>query len=235
MGTLTLADFRAELLFDLRNRTDTTAADGFSTTRQDLYINAGYLWLCRPEVFRHRELMFTNTIAMVAGTQAYTFTPVPVTGEVIVQIRSVTHVEDSSDVATARRTKLIPHDEQWLQNRSANTGSPRDYVVRASTILLSPVPTANEAGEILLVSSFREPTALTDVAHQTVLSTLWDEVVVLAARWRAELHLGYRDLAEASKIDLVALVNEYKSFDDLHAEDWDWRAEVIVDSPMEQA
>ena len=56
MGTLTLVDFRAQLLFDLKGRSDTLTPQGMDDTRLDMYINAGYLWLTHPSVFRHREL-----------------------------------------------------------------------------------------------------------------------------------------------------------------------------------
>jgi hypothetical protein len=64
---------------------------------------------------------------------------------------------------------------------------------------------------------------------------VWDEIVLLASRWRAELHLGYRDLAEATKLDFTGLLNEYKDFQTLHAEDFDWVAEVRTERIMESA
>lgn len=233
MGSLTLEQFRVQLLFDLKNRTDTLTTDGMDATRQNMYVNAGYLWLTHPSVFRHRELQLAYTIPLVAATNSYAFTPNA--GVVITGIRYVSHVAAATDNPTARRVKMYPKDEQWFQERTLTTGAPRDYAVRGSSLLVSPVPTATEAGQVLVVGAWREPAVLAADGAVTVLSTLWDEIVVLASRWRAELHLGYRDLAEATKLDLVGLLNEYKDFDQLHGEDWGWTSEVRVESHMESA
>jgi hypothetical protein len=231
MGTLTLENFRSELLFDLKNRTDTSVPEGLTTTRQDLFINAGYLHVTHPSVFRHRELQHSYTLTLVNGTQSYLFHPNA--GVNITALRYVAHVAAATDSPTAFRTKLFPKDEQWFQQRTlVSGGPPRDYFVRGDRIFLSPVPGANENGQVLVVGAWREPAVLTAGAV-TVLSSLWDEVVLLAARWRAEFHLGYRDLAEATKLDFVSLLNEYRDFEQLHGEDWDWVSEVRTERVME--
>lgn len=235
MGTLTLQQFRDELIFDLKNRSDVAAPEGITTTRQDMWLNAGYLHITHPSVFRHREMMHSYTIALVNGTQAYTFHPTPgITAVNITALRSVAHVAAATDAPSAQRVKLIPKDEQWFQERTHNSGAPRDYFIRGNTILLSPVPGPGEVGEVLVLSAWREP-ALLGAGAVTVLSSLWDEIVLLAARWRAELHLGYRDLAEATKLDFVSLINEYANFETLHGEDWDWMTEIRTESHMERA
>jgi hypothetical protein len=233
VGTLNLEGFRAELLFDLRNRTDTSAPEGLTTARQDMFINAGYLHVTHPSVFRHRELQHSYTITLVNGTQSYVFHPNA--GVNITALRYVAHVAAASDSPTAFRTKLFPKEEQWFQERTlVSGGPPRDYFVRGDQLFLSPVPGAVENGQVLVVGAWREP-ALLVPGSATVLSTLWDEIVLLAARWRAELHLGYRDLAEATKLDFVSLINEYRDFEQLHGEDWDWSADVRVERHMENA
>jgi hypothetical protein len=233
MGTYTLENFRSELLFDLKNRSDTTGSAGFSTARQDSFINAGYLHVTHPSVFRHRELQHRYTIPLVNAQWNYTFTPNA--SVVITSIRSLSHVAAATDDPLSYRTKIYPHDEQWFQERTlTSSGPPRDYFVVGSEIRLSPVPTANEAGEVLVVSAWREPAVL--IAGQTtVLSTIWDEIVLLAARWRAEIHLGYREMAEATKLDFTSLVNEYQTFEQLHGEDWDWQGGIRTESYQESA
>lgn len=233
MGVMNLQNFRDELIFVLKNRTDTTDPLGFSTTRQDRYINAGYLYLCHPSVFRHREMQHSFTLTLVAGTQGYTFSPVG--GVNIVGIRYAAHVQAATDDPTAFRSKLWPKDEQWFNERSHTSQSdPKDYFVRGNQLFISPIPGAGEAGQVIAVGAWREPALLSAVGDTTVLSSVWDEVLVLASRWRAEVHLGYRDLAEATKLDMVSLINEYADFERLHAEDWDWMAEVRTESYMER-
>jgi hypothetical protein len=235
MGLLTLVEFRSELLFDLKNRTDTTTSDGFTTARQNMFINAALLHVTHPTIFRHREMMHTYTIPLINGTQAYTFSP-DSNGININGIRSIAHVEAATNDPTAQRTKLRPKDEQWFQERTLSSGgTPREFMVRGNTLLLSPVPGANEAGNVLVVSAWREPFPLSLDGDTTNLSTLWDEIVLLAARWRAELHLGYREMAEATKLDWVSLLNEYKSFEDLQGEDWDLYPDLVTEPAMERA
>ncbi len=235
MGTMQLSRFRANLLFDLRNRSDTVTSDGLDTTRLNEWINAAYLHITHPSVFLHRELRYRTTYALVNGQQAYTFSP-DGSSVTIVGIRSLAHVAAATDDPTARRVKLTPRDEQWFEARSlSSSGPPRDYFVLGNTLRLSPVPGSAEAGQLLVLTGRRQPTLLSADADVTVLPSHWDEILLLASRWRAELHLGYRDLAEATKLDFAQLINEYQDFDRLHAEDWDWMADVrMSESPMER-
>lgn len=229
MGTMTLTDFRSELLFDLKNRSDTTNPGGLTTLRQNLFINSAYLHVTHPSVFRHRELQYTATIPLVATQSNYTFSP-DSSAVTIVAIRSVSHLVP----ATFRLVKLLPKDQQWFMARSPQNGAPREYFTEGNEINLNPIPGTNEAGDVLVLSTWRQPALLSGALDTTTLSSRFDEIVLLAARWRAELHLGYRDLAEATKIDFVSLLNEYKSHEDLHGEDWDWQSDVISESVMDR-
>ena len=233
MGTLDLEAFRAELLFDLKGRTDTADPLGFSETRQDMFINAGYLHVTHPSVFKHFQLKHRFPITLALDQIGYTFTPSPeVTPTISHGIRYVTHVAATTDDPTALRTKVFPKTEQWFQSRTITTGGiPRNYYLQADILHVSPIPSAAEAGDVIVVGTWREPALLTNAGDVTVLSTLWDEIVLLAARWRAELHLGYRDMAEGTKLDFVSLINEYGTFDDLWQadEDWEHRPQVEAD------
>ena len=229
MGTFTFENFLTEIRFDLKNRPD-TASSGLSDSRLGLFLNAAYLHVTHPTVFKHRELKHSYTIPLVTGTNTYAFSPNA--GISMTALRYVSHVAAATDDLTARRVKLFAHDEQWFQERSHNDGAPRDYCVRGNNLILSPIPSANENGQVLSVGTWREPTLLVAGAT-TVLSSIWDEIILLASRWRAELHLGYRDLAEATKLDFSSLINEYQDFDTLHNEDWDWSTELRSESSME--
>jgi hypothetical protein len=228
MGLMTLEDFRSDLLFDLKNRTDTLTPDGMDTTRQDRWINQGYFHVSYPNIFRHRQLQYTASITLIAGQSNYIFSPDPL-GVTINGIRSVTHLDSS----LTRFTKLLPRDQQWFVSRSPQDGAPREYFTEANEINFNTIPTANEAGDLIGISAWREPIPLVAGAA-TVLGSHWDEIVLLAARWRAELHLGYREIAQTTKLDFVSLINEYKSHEDLMGEDWDWQAEVRTESSMDR-
>jgi len=230
MGTMTLEDFRTEMLFDLKNRTD-TGTDGLSTTRQDLFINSAYLHVTHPSVFRHREMQYTSNITLFDTISNYIFSP-DVANVTITAIRSVTHI--SGPVTNLRFVKLLPKDQQWFASRSPSTGAPREYFIQANDINLNPIPGPNEDTTIIALSTWREPDLLVAGAT-TVLSSMWDEIILLAARWRAELHLGYREMAEATKLDWVSLVNEYAAFEQLHGEDWDFYPDLRTESSMERA
>jgi len=235
MGTMTLGNFRAELLWDLKNRSDTGATEGLTTTRQDTFINAGYLHVTHPTVFRHRELQYRSPITLANGQFQYTFTPNAGFGVILTGVRSASHIAGATDNLTTRKVKLFPRDMQWFDNRTHTSGAPRDYAIQGDTIWFSPVPSTGEVGQVVVLSGWREPSLLANPGNQTVLSTRWDEIVLLAARWRAELHLGYRDLAEATKLDFTGLINEYRDFEQLQGEDTDWMAEVRTESHMESA
>jgi hypothetical protein len=136
---------------------------------------------------------------------------------------------------TAVRTKLRARDAQWFDNRTLATGSrPSSYAIEGNTFLIDPVPSAVEAGELLFVRAVREPATLT-AGTTTILANRWDEVILLGARWRAELHLGYRDLAEATKLDFAALANEYDGWDRESGEDWDYVSDLRREPTMERA
>lgn len=235
IGLLTLEQFRSELLFDLRNRSDTTTAEGLSETRQNLFINSAYLHLCHPSVFKHRELQTQGAITLVTGVNLYTFSPIPTSATFVTAIRYMTHLDSTTNVATAQKTKMLPKDEQWFMARTLTTGGPpRDYAVRGNQVMISPVPTVNENAQLLVYGVIQEP-ALMTAGTTTILPAHFDEILLLAARWRAELHLGYRDLAETTKLDFVGLLNEYKDHEQLHGEDWDWQSDLVSQQIMETA
>jgi len=234
VGVLTGTQFLSEARFDLKNRPD-TASSGLTDTRLMLMLNAAYRHLAHPSVFRHRELEFTYTITLVNGVNAYAFTP---TGGVnIVSLRSVTHIDATVLTPTATRNKLLPVGPQWFDERTITSSSrPTTYAVEGNNLIIEPIPGSNENSELLFVRAIREPADLTS-GTATVIGANWDEILILATRWRAELHLGYRDLAEATKLDFSALINEYEEFDKLHTEEeWDWQTQFRTpDSPMETA
>jgi len=233
VGVLTLSEILTEVRFDLKNRPDTTAS-GLSDTRLTLFVNAAYRHLCHPSVHRHREMLYNYTLTLASGTNTYTFTP-DAAAVNIVAVRSVTYIDAAAYTATAQKNKLRPVEPQWFDERTLTSGGrPTNYGIEGSTLEVSPVPAANEDTKLLRVRAIREPALLTTAGDEaTAVGAQWDEVLILGTRWRAEMHLGYRDLAEATKLDYAAMLNEYQSFSNLQAEDWDWVPEFVTDPAME--
>jgi len=233
VGVLTLSEILTEVRWDLKNRPDATAS-GLSDTRLTLFVNAAYRHLCHPSIYRHQEMLYTYTLPLVSGTNTYTFNPDPAAVN-IVAVRSVTYIESPTYVSTAIKNKLRPVEPQWFDERTLTADSrPNQYMLEGDTLEVSPVPGTNEDGNLLRVRAIREPALLTIAGNQaTAVGGLWDEVLILGTRWRAEMHLGYRDLAEATKLDYAAMLNEYQSFGNLQAEDWDWVPEFVTDPAME--
>jgi hypothetical protein len=234
MGTLTLVDFRTEVRVALKNRPDSATA--LSDTRLNRYINMSYVHISRPEVFRHREMMRTALITLVSGTNEYTFTPDSNTNSVVA-IRSVAFIDSTTLSNTARRRRLTPRDPQYFDDTTFSAGSnPSSYAIDGDTMIIDPVPGSLQATKLLLVREIIEPPALVAGLQQTLLRPLWDELVILGAKWMSELYLGYRDQAEATKLDYASLLNEFKAFDDLHGrEDFEWQTDVRTESAMESA
>jgi len=232
MGTLTLAGFRTEVRYDLKNRPDTSSS-GLSDTRLNQHINNAYLQVAHPSFHKHRSIQYTFTLPLVSGTNSYTFSPIA--GVEIQAIRSVTYLRALVNTPTVAKNKLRAHDVQWFDDKTlVSGGRTADYAVEGNDLLVSPVPGPNEAGHLLFLRTLREPSLLAADGSVTVLQNVWDEVILLGARWRAELHLGYRDLSEATKLDFAALANEYQSFDALHGmEEWDWSKDLVSESVME--
>lgn len=230
MGNLVLEQFQTELLFDLRNRTDTTAPEGVTEDRLNIWIQAAYDHITHPSVFRHKELQFRWSIPLVSGTSGYVFTPTS-GAQNITALKSVAHVFGTTDTPTTFRVKLLAKDSQWVERRTIVVGPPREYYTEGNLIYVSPVPGANEATHILALRGWREASPLV-TGQPTELRPIWDEVLLLAARWRAELHLGYRDLAEGTKADFVGMLNEYQTWENLQGEDWDFDSGLAIKGYM---
>ncbi len=233
MGTLTLLQFRTELLFDLKNRSDTDSS-GVSTARLNLWVNWAYRHVGHPSVHKHRALQHNYTIALVDGTNQYTFNPTAASVN-ITGVRSVSHILGTTDTPTALRTKLYPRDVRWFEERSISTGPPKIVAREGNQLWVDPVPGPNQDGQLLKVLGWRQPADLAADGDTTTIEGVWDEVILLGARWRAERDLGYRELAELTKQDFAGMINEYQDFQQLDAEDWGWSPGLVMgDSPMEE-
>ena len=231
MGTMTLADYRTELPFLLKNRADAAV----TTSRLDRWVNAAYRHMTHPSVHKHWEAMGRYDLALVAGTREYSLSTATV-GYSIVGVRDVTYYLATAIANTTMRRDLRPRSLHWINQRSAPLGAPTGYSFDYSTgrlLTLDTQPTSNESGHMVRVSVWRELTALSAATDATVLSDYWDRVLLKGAQWLAELDLGYREIAEATKQDYVGLIGEMWNDFQLNADDTGFQTPVRTESPME--
>jgi hypothetical protein len=223
MGFLTLdtstENFRSELLLALFDRTDTTNA--VPNSRLDLWINQAYRHVTYPSVYMHHELETNYDITLTtSGTYPLDATTV---GFQINGVKNVTHYEAavaSVDDLT-RKNKLRPRSITWFDERTLTTGRPSRYAIYGETLFVDAPPSTGYVGQLLRVRVWQEAALLT-TGLATVIPSIWDEVILLGARWRAERDLGYADRAELTKQNYAALLNEYRERQDFNAMDTEW-------------
>jgi hypothetical protein len=216
----TASNFRDELVFNLKNRADA----GLTDERLDRWINAAYRHMCLPTVHDFREMHTSVDITLVNGTHIYDIDEATV-GEKIVAVRSVFNIIDIPETATGRKRVLRPRAVQWFDRRVLVTGSAQVFTIDGESIAISNVPGATEAGQLVRIRFWAEPTRLT-TGVTTVLADYYDEVLVLGSQWIAERALGYRDRAEITKQDYIGLLNEGPEEGQLEGHMWDHQVDV---------
>lgn len=228
MGSMSLADFRSEILFLLVNRTD------LSNTRLDRWVNAAYFHLTHPDVHRHREVQTRYDFSLTTGTQEYSLSDSTV-GYHITGVRNAVYYAGTAINTTVTRRDLRPRSLHWIQQRPAPAGPPTCYSLDGTLLVLDTAPTSRENGHRVRLWVWREPVVLSAAGSVTVLGSYWDRVLLKGAQWMAELDLGLRELAEHTKQDYVALINEVSGDFQLNAEDTGQRVDIVTQSPMESA
>ena len=144
----------------------------------------------------------------------------------------MTYYESSSITATATRRDVRPRSIDELNRRTLGTGSPSEYALDGTLLVLSPVPTSDQNGYQMRVTNWRVPTPLSDTADQTAIADYWDRALLRGAQWLAEFDLGYREIAEHTKQDYVSLINERLDDYELNAEDSGHRTQIRTESAM---
>ncbi len=225
MGTMTGTEFMAELRYLLigRDATDTTITDA----RILRWINWTYDHISYPNIHRHRENKASYDITLVTDTATYTLLPATVTYQ-IVGVKSAVHHETTGTPALGDiKNRLKIRGTEYFENRTISTGRPSRYTIDGDDLLLDPIPSVTFNGQKLRLRVYRLPTHLTDSGTATVIRSIWDEVILMGAKWRAERDIGYREKAELTKQDFAAMLNEYKEADAIDAEEEiDWMPDI---------
>jgi hypothetical protein len=229
MGSLTGQNLIDELKFLLQGRDDT--GDVVTDARLLRWVNWSYNHVCYPNVHKHRELMTNYDASLATSDGSYAIDSSTV-GYHINAVVSVTHFESATIADTTTRNRLRPRSYSWFENRNITTGKPSRYAIDGTTLYLDPVPTSTYNSQQLRVRLYREPADLS-VSTSTVLSDVWDEVILQGAKWRAERDIGYREIAELTKQDFAALLNEFQEKWQLETfEEIEWMPGVEHGNPV---
>jgi len=231
MGSMTLVNFRDELLFNLKNRNDT----GLTTARLNRWINQSYLHMTRPRVMKHSELLGRLDVGLITGQDEYDIGFVNV-GYKLLGVRDVIYYDGAAGPTVTRRN-LSPRSIHWINKRVKPSGAPQAYALEGvagnATLSINTVPTTTENGNELRVWHYREASVLVADGDTTVLSDYWDTVLVLGSQFFAEWFLGYRDLAVATGQVYQNMINETLDDLELNAEDTDHQTEIVSESYMQ--
>jgi hypothetical protein len=235
MGEMTREEFDDQLIEDLKNRGDGV----FAEARRLRWIDHTYNHVSSPKVFRHRQLYANYTATLATGVNEYSISAATV-GFQFNAIIDVFHIEAAAYAPTARKRRLFPRAGRWFDDQTLVAGIPSVYsveapgdVVAGEIIKISSIPRVDENNQLLRLRGWREPAILVADATTTVIPRVWDEVISLGAKWRAERDLGYKLDAETTLQDYAALINDVAQRETIEGEDWGWEAEVVREAHME--
>jgi len=216
-GSITLTQMRDEVRYNMDNREATDIPDTYLTR----YINWAYLHVCSPSVYRHQAMQATQTIPLVAGTFTYA---VSANHDMIYGVANITD-----------GYRLKPRDVRWFRERPRTGGGrPGIYVHYNNNLLVHSTPSTSDTGKSLVVDYWAIPTPLSANASVTVLTPIWDEIIILGAVWRGWRSLNRPDHAEIAKQDYGSMINEVTAVAKIEGEDWDHQAQPEIQHYQER-
>ncbi len=208
MGTDTLTNMRDSVTFEMHSRTDLTNGS------LDRWINAAYTHISMPNVFRHHELESTKTIAMITDDIDYSIAALN-----FWSVRQVSHFKGTSTAVTVARQRLEPMDiTQFDDQGQLGTGAPSRWLIEGTQLFLDKRPTTNENTQLLQLRGYLIPTVLSATSDVTVLSRIWDEVIILGAVWRGLRGTNQPAEAEIAKLNYAEMIREVVQAHQLEAE-----------------
>ncbi len=224
MGDYTLADFRSEARYALGGRS--SSSPSLDNVRLDRWINATYMHVSQPGIYRHPELEYVDPITLVQGQATYSLT-------VTYYMLYTVAIEDTS-VDPPRRKRLVPEDQREREDRLQIEGEPARYTFWSNQVSVYPEPNATwgAADHRLRVLGYRQPPRLTLPTQKTLIRPEWDEILQLGTVWRGWMWIGEPDLADSAKEDFARLINEMSDWRKLGAQDWDSGIAVNDPGPM---
>ena len=221
MGSMTLTEMRSSLRWDLDNR------GGLTEAQLNRWLNWSYLHISQPNIHMHQSLQSDtgNLVTLATGTVSYnigTLAAMRFHG-----IYSTTYVRgtDYSDYSTTRRKLRGGLDIRHFDESLVGEGEPSRYAIwggnaAGQIIYVDHRPSSAENGNVLLVRGYREPTQLTTANQVTVLPSIWDEIILMGAKWRGWRSLNRPERAEPARVEFGLQINEIPEATYLDAQDW---------------
>jgi hypothetical protein len=205
MGTLLLSEIRDEVTEGLGNRTELTTAN------YNRFINLSYLHVSRPAIHPHYELRQSENITLLAATRAYPYDT---------SWRGTRSLYNST-----LEYLLHPEDIQDQDARSVTTvARPSHYAIEGINIVLSQIPNADAAGDVLVHRYWQRPILLVADGDTTVISPDWDEVIIAGALYRGWRRLNQHERMVEAREDYARLIREVQDEEKLFAKSRGWRA-----------
>lgn len=231
MGDQTLSEFRTDLEFDLDERDDLT------TARLNRWINQAYMHMTYPGVRglpgRHfKECEFRATITLVQDQAEYDISAATI-GRKVHYPMLVTYHQATSLSPTNTKRKLDPRSYQYFEERTLPPGQPNLYTWFSETLIIMGVPTSAEAGQLLRLAYYGEPTRLTADGDTTTLPEYFDLVLRKGALWAAQASLNMFAAAAVTKQEYGTLLNEGSTAQESQMVDTGFQAGVQMrDGPL---
>lgn len=229
MGDLTLEQMRDAARYALSEKRDLTS------TQLDRWLNWSYFHVAMPSVHRHQENRATHTYQLSEDVVEYDLSSSTL-GKQNIGIFDLTYFADTNTNVDTRRRRLEgPVNVRRLDERSFPAGEPTRYARYGNTLILDNRPTSAMANHRLRLRYWHQPVKLVSGSDTTIFPALWDEVIVLGARWRGWRELNQPDRAEIAKRDFSEMVNEIQETVRVDSEDWGGTFEPELEDHMEMA
>jgi len=219
VGILTATQMCDEIRLALGQK---TVADWPNVDRCERRLNESLLHLTSPRVYRHKELVLTDTSTLLVNS-GNTYTISPITG---VRMRALDSIVLVNPADRYDRWKLEPISERegHETHDKRSDGKPFWYsMIDANSVELFPAPSNQYAGYTMSVRRIVYPTRFDLTNSPNAVSQLaedWDEVLILGAVWRSWRTLKEWKLAEVTKAECGQLINEIADRMTLEAEDF---------------
>jgi hypothetical protein len=143
-------------------------------------------------------------------------------GDILSGIHYVMYFQGAVAVTT-QRTLLRRTDPRTIDRQQLQPGIPSRYAVRGDLLFVNTLG-QNATDQIFMVY-YRYPPNLVADGDLTALKGVWDEVILLGARWRGWRELGMMEQAELAKQDFAQMINEIDQWDRADAQDWHGNAQ----------